>query len=104
MFSAVAAGQGEPRYPLPWAREPGVSFLVSPAELRALFEQSGWRIVEWTDETDAFRSPPASTLPPIASEMRRLISGEDFPERARNFAESFATSAIGSVLVLAERP
>ena len=102
MFSAVVAGQGEPRYPLPWARDPSVSFLVSQDPLRKLFDETGWRIVEWSDETEAFRSSSGSP-PPINAEMRRLISGDDFPERARNFAASFDAGSIRSVLVVAER-
>jgi len=39
VWSSVVAGSGEPRYPLPWARDKSVSFLVSPEALRKLFRQ-----------------------------------------------------------------
>jgi len=104
MFSAVVAGQGEPRYPLPWAREPSVSFLVAPESLQQLFDEAGWRIVEWTDETSLFHGSAAPPLSAAASHMRALISGDDFPERARNFAANLGAGAIRSVLVVAEKP
>src|SRR5438128_6310017 len=38
----VVAGQGgEPHYPVPWAREPSISFLLSAEETRAKLEAAG---------------------------------------------------------------
>ena len=104
VWSSAVAGKGEPRYPLPWAREPGVSFLIPPAVLRKLFDEGGWRIVEWSDETELFRTKAVPAHSPASTEMRTLISGDDFPARSRNFAASFENGSIGSLLVVAERP
>lgn len=107
MWSSVVASKGEPAYPLPWARESSVSFLVSADVLRSIFDQGGWRIVEWTDETDilteVFGRGAGSPPPPQYMALRTIISGEDFPERSRNFGRSIQAGSIGSVLVVAER-
>ena len=71
VWSSVVAGKGEPRYPLPWAREPGVSFLVPPAVLRKLFDEGGWRIIEWTDETELFRTSAVPAPRPPAPRCAR---------------------------------
>ena len=102
VWSSVVAGAGEPRYPLPWARDPSVSFLVSQEALRALFDAAGWRILEWTDETDLFRSPPPPPAP-AARLMSTIVLGEDFAERIQNFASNMQTGSLRSILVLAER-
>jgi SAM-dependent methyltransferase len=103
MFSAVVTGKGEPRYPLPWARDPGVSFLVSEADLRKQFGECGWRIVEWTDETPLLQGSSAPP-PPAVQGVRFVILGSDFGERARNFGQSIDAGALRSLLIVAERP
>jgi ubiquinone/menaquinone biosynthesis C-methylase UbiE len=103
LWSFVAAGKGEPRFPLPWARDPSVSFLIAPEEARRLLEESGWLVLEWSDETELFvnAAPPLSEA---AVKMRNVISGEDFGDRAKNFGASLQSGALRSILALAERP
>jgi MPBQ/MSBQ methyltransferase len=50
-FHDVFAGAGQPYYPVPWAEEAAISFLVAPDESRTLLEQAGFRIVHWEDTT-----------------------------------------------------
>lgn len=104
VWSLVVAGAGEPRYPLPWARDPSVSFLVSPEALRELFEASGLRILEWADETDLLRAAAASPPPPAFRAMSGLMLGDDFADRFENFGRNVEAGTIGSVLVLAQQP
>src|ERR1700758_2922405 len=48
----VAAGPGgPPHYPVQWAREPGISFLLSQAATRSTLEAVGFRVVTWQDTT-----------------------------------------------------
>jgi SAM-dependent methyltransferase len=50
----VVAGEGGPLlYPVPWARRAETSSLVTPASMRAMLEERGFRIVEWADCTAA---------------------------------------------------
>ncbi|MDH5291805.1 MAG: methyltransferase domain-containing protein [Acidimicrobiia bacterium] len=63
-----------PHYPLMWADDPSLSFLRSPAELRALvaaagFEERAWELV--TESATGANAPPA---PPHA--IQRLIMGD----------------------------
>src|SRR5216683_736422 len=50
----VVAGQGgEPHYPVPWAPEPSISFLLSAEATRVKLEAAGFRVVTWQDTTRA---------------------------------------------------
>jgi SAM-dependent methyltransferase len=53
IFDVVAASQGPLHYPVPWARGPETSFLVTAEEMRAALTEQGFRIVSWTDRTEA---------------------------------------------------
>ena len=49
----VALGDGGPPvYPVPWAREPGTSFLLTPEAMRNALAQAGFEEVSWIDKTD----------------------------------------------------
>jgi len=49
----VALGDGGPPiYPVPWAREPGTSFLLTPEAMRNALAQAGFEEVSWFDKTD----------------------------------------------------
>ena len=52
----VLQGDGGPVYfPVPWAREPSISHLVTPPEWRGLLESAGFEVVSWRDVTEAGR-------------------------------------------------
>jgi hypothetical protein len=42
--------------PVPWARVPETSFLITADELRRSLQTSGFTIVNWEDTTDAART------------------------------------------------
>jgi len=48
----VQAGPEQPiAFPVPWADDPSISFLVTPAETRILVRGAGFEVVHWTDRT-----------------------------------------------------
>jgi SAM-dependent methyltransferase len=50
----VVAGNGEAlHFPVPWARHPDISFLLTPDAMRNTLEASGFSVVSWEDKTDA---------------------------------------------------
>lgn len=53
----VLAGPVTPiRYPVPWARDAALSFVVPPERLRALIEQAGFRPAAWVDVSAAAKT------------------------------------------------
>ena len=85
----VAAGPGGlPHFPVQWAREPGISFLLTPEATCAKLEALGFHVVTWQDTTEAtFASAQArarhaeSAPPPLGT---HLILGGDWRAMARN--------------------
>ncbi|NOR50041.1 MAG: methyltransferase domain-containing protein, partial [Desulfuromonadales bacterium] len=53
----VFAGEGGPvHFPVPWAREPSISFLITPQQMRETFDKIGFEILHWQDTTETGRS------------------------------------------------
>ena len=88
----IMAGPVQPvHYPLPWARDPSISFLWAPEQVRALLAHLGYREVLWDDITDQSANAPGSS--PVSSASApglQTIAGADFPERAANLRDNFA--------------
>jgi MPBQ/MSBQ methyltransferase len=91
----VAAGPGgPPHYPVPWAREPSISFLFSPEETRANLKAAGFRVVVWRDTTEASltssraraRNAEAGTTPPLGIHL--ILGADDYQAMAKNSARN----------------
>jgi ubiquinone/menaquinone biosynthesis C-methylase UbiE len=91
--------KGDPIYPLPWARQPEVSFLVPPATLRRYVEAAGFRVLEFVDETSGAQAPAPSDVARLGN---RVIMGEDFAARIKNMGLSQQEGRLVSTFVLAE--
>ncbi len=107
-ISEIGQGPGgAPYYPLTWAADPAYSFLLPPDEMRALLESSGFRVIEWIDETARRQSSadgrPAETAPvdtPLTIEITR---GADYPDRRKNSGRSAKEGRLTNVMLVAER-
>lgn len=51
LYDVVAGSGGELWFPVPWARRPEISFLISVKELNALLESLGFRVQASRDVT-----------------------------------------------------
>lgn len=86
----IVLNNGDPHYPVPWARTPATSFLLSaPATCEAI-EAAGFRTIVSQDDTNAakdwFVSLRASGPPPVPN--LGVIMGPDFPQLAANLGRS----------------
>ncbi len=107
----VAAGPGgEPHYPVPWAHEKSISFLVSPETTRGTLEQSGFRVLAWEDKTEvALAESPAERAkaaaqpapPPVLG--IHLILGADFGTMMRNSVRNLEERRVGLINAVLER-
>jgi MPBQ/MSBQ methyltransferase len=102
----VAAGpSGPPYYPVQWAREPGISFLLSQAATRSTLEAAGFHVVTWQDTTQpALQSSVArarNTVGPPPALGTHLLLGADWQAMFRNSArnlEEHRTELFNAVL------
>ncbi len=89
IYDVLAGASGPVLFPVPWARTPDTSFLVSPEELRQLLRDSGFSISDWKDTTAEARVWFVN----LAEKIRRdgfpvlgfhLLMGHDFGAMAQN--------------------
>src|SRR6516165_4509707 len=52
----VVLKSGDPHYPVPWARTPATSFLITAAATREAIEPAGFRMLAWQDDSEAGRT------------------------------------------------
>ena len=111
-FAEVALGPaGEVIYPVPWAREPAISFLVPPDEMRAELEAAGLRIVEWEDQTASLVAQRDKARAQAKSQPERgkaalgahIVFGADISERVMNSMKNIDQGRIVHIRALAER-
>ncbi|TGQ81431.1 class I SAM-dependent methyltransferase [Mesorhizobium sp. M8A.F.Ca.ET.207.01.1.1] len=100
----VALGKGEPHYPLPWARMPATSFLLTADATRAAIEAAGFRVLAWQDDTEAarawFAQLRASGPPP--SPNLGVVMGPDFAELTTNLGRNLMQGRLGILTAVFE--
>ena len=97
-FDVVSNG-GEPIYPLPWARTPATSFLLSAAATREAVEEAGFRVTEWRDDSAAAKTWAAelrASGPPSGLNLG-LVMGPEIAQFAGNLGRSFMEGRLGVV-------
>jgi len=106
----IMAGPAQPvHFPVPWARDPAISFLRPPEEVRALLAATGFRELAWADVTEAslgfFRERLAAlergALPPVGL---HLLLGDDFGPMWANQARNLEEGRIVVVQGVLARP
>ena len=108
IYDILAGPSGPVLFPVPWARAPETSFLVTPEELRGLVEASGFKISAWEDTTRAARDwykvlaekIQKSGLPPLGF---HVLMGPDFPVMARNQMRNLVEGRIVLAQVVARK-
>jgi ubiquinone/menaquinone biosynthesis C-methylase UbiE len=109
IYDVMAGPGGDVYYPVPWARDPSISFLTSPDELRGYLDAAGFEILSWRDTTEAglawFAAKSAEKKkhgPPIVG--YHILLGKDFPQMGRNQLRSFKEQRMTLLQVIARRP
>ncbi len=110
VMQEMMAGPVQPiHFPVPWAHDASISFLCSPAEIRALLTEIGFREVEWVDEREATLAnmqaqpagKPQSGSPALAAQ---LMHGPQMQEMVRNVGRNLREDRLTLVQAVFERP
>ena len=100
----VVLNNGEPHYPVPWARTPTTSFLLTGAATREAIELAGLRTLAWQDDTEAaktwFSQLRASGPPP--SPNLGVVMGPDFAQLAANLGRNLMEGRLGILTAVFE--
>jgi ubiquinone/menaquinone biosynthesis C-methylase UbiE len=102
VYDILQGEGGEVLYPVPWAREPSISHLVTSDNMKSLLADAGFKLLEAQDstqESQAFFERMTAQMaktgsPPVAW---RLFLGDDFPLMARNQVRNVTERRIRTV-------
>jgi ubiquinone/menaquinone biosynthesis C-methylase UbiE len=102
-FDVVANGS-EPYYPVPWARTPTTSFLLTADATREAIEQAGFRTLAWQDDTEAAKAwitqLRASGPPPSLN--LGVVMGPDFAQLSANLGRNLLEGRLGILTAVFE--
>jgi len=102
-YDVVMKG-GDPHYPVPWARTPATSFLLTAEATRAAIEPAGFRTLVFQDDSETaaawFAQVRASGPPP--SPNLGVVMGPDFAQLSLNLGRNIAEGRIGILTAVFE--
>jgi SAM-dependent methyltransferase len=109
IFDVLAGTGGAVHFPVPWAREPSLSFLMPPQQLRETLEATGFEVLVWRDKTEAGRSWFRRQGEKIRQEGTpqlglHLLLGAEFRQMAQNLVRNLEEDRIAIVEAVARRP
>ncbi|MER8385466.1 class I SAM-dependent methyltransferase [Mesorhizobium sp. M0751] len=100
----VVSAIGEPHYPLPWARTPATSFLLTAEATGEAIEPAGFRVLAWQDDTETakawFAQLRASGPPP--SPNLGVVMGPDFAQLSTNLGRNLMQGRLGVLTAVFE--
>jgi sarcosine/dimethylglycine N-methyltransferase len=102
-FDVVSNG-GAPHYPLPWARTPETSFVLTAAATRAAIERAGFRTLAWQDDSEPAKAWAAllrASAPPRAPNLG-VVMGPDFAQLSANLGRSLMEGRLGILTAVFE--
>ena len=87
----------EPHYPMPWARTPATSFLLTAAAAREAIESAGFRTLAWRDDTESARVWAAQLRAsgPLPSPNLGVVMGPDFALFTANLGRNLLEGRLG---------
>ena len=102
-FDVVLRGD-EPHYPVPWARTPETSFLLTADATREAIEPAGFRTLAWQDDTEAAKAWIAKLRaagPPPSANLG-VVMGPDFAQLASNLGRNLLEGRLGILTAVFE--
>lgn len=107
VYDVLQGEGGDVFYPVPWAREPSISFLATPAGMEALLREAGFRIREVEDSTARSAAWFEKTVARIGRAEPpglglHLLFGDGFAEMAQNQLRNLAERRIRTLAYICE--
>jgi len=88
VYDVLQGEGGEVLYPVPWAREPSISHLATPAAMPSLLSDAGFKVAKVEDSTEQcqrwFEDMAARMTSSAPAVTFQSFLGNDFPAMARN--------------------
>jgi SAM-dependent methyltransferase len=108
-YDILAGMGGAVHFPVPWAREPSISFLMTPQQMRNTLEATGFEVLVWRDTTEAARVWFRRLGEKIRQEGTsplglQLLLGQEFRQMAHNQVRNLEEDRIAIMEAVARRP
>lgn len=113
-YDIVAGVAGSPDYPMPWAGDDSVSFLVPPSTMRATAEEVGLRTLGFRDLTNdsrahMLRQQEAAAAGKAAGgpsplQAGDLLMGPTAADKQRNLRRAVKEARVGIAMAVFEKP
>lgn len=109
LYDILSGPAGPVHFPVPWARSPETSFLLTPDELRRHLHDAGFEVTHWRDYTEAglaWFTAAAAKLGqgPLPALGIHLLLGAEYPAMARNQVRNLREGRIVVAQVTGEKP
>lgn len=93
-----------PHFPVPWAEDAATSFLATPAQVRSILEELGFRVVEWADRTETAHSWLESKLAQPAPGLGiHLLMGANARTKLENVVRNLAERRIAVLQAVVQK-
>lgn len=107
VYDILQGEGGDALFPAPWARNPSISYLATPDEMKALLSGAGFNILDVHDSTDESLSwLEARTMRMAQSGPSpvtiQILFGDDFPEMIQNQTRCLTERRIRTVSFICE--
>jgi ubiquinone/menaquinone biosynthesis C-methylase UbiE len=106
----VCGNKNTPAYfPVPWAQDSSMSFLVPPESFRDVVTSAGFDIAVWNDKTDLAQQAFANVAKPIGEPVLpilgvHLLVGNDIKTKAYNLHRSLDEERVSLIEAVAVKP
>jgi SAM-dependent methyltransferase len=106
----VCGSKNAPLYfPVPWAQDSSMSFLVPPESFRAVLTAAGFNIEVWHDKTDLAQQAFANVPKPVEEPELPvlgvyLLVGRDIPTKAYNLHRNLDEERVSLIETVAVKP
>lgn len=108
-YEILAGAGGAVYFPVPWASEPAISFMQTPAHLRDLLGTIGFELLSWQDKTESAckwfqRMDEKMEKQPVRPLGLHLLLGPEFRTMAKNQVRNLEEKRITLIEFIARRP
>ena len=106
----VCGNKNSPLYfPVPWAQDSSMSFLLSPGSFRDVIVSAGFDIVAWKDKTDLAQQAFANAKKPVGQPELPILGvyllvGDDIHTKAYNLHRNLDEERVSLIETVAAKP
>lgn len=109
IYDVMRVGDGDLRFPVPWATAPEESIVSSPVEYKAALEAAGFSVIAERDRSSFAReffsqlqanAESAEGPPPLGI---HILMGDTAPQKVANMIENVSQDLVAPIELIAER-